>query len=98
MPVLSGGPVPTIVQSKFGSSQRVGAAPVRLLGTRLRETGWHARVSSSRRSGVGVARAGLEARKVEGMRGPMMIPRLQDLDPSTMLLQQRVIFLGSQVC
>ena len=55
--------MPTIVQSKFGSSQRVGAAPVRLLGTRLRATGWHAGVRSNR-SGVGMARAGLEAPRI----------------------------------
>ncbi len=57
--------------------------------------------SSSSRSVVGMVRcsSGLQQQfpvpVVSGFGAPL--PRLQDLDPSTMLLQQRILFLGSQV-
>lgn len=58
--------------------------------------------SSSRRSVIAMVRcsSGLQQQQfpepvVSGFGAPL--PRLQDLDPSTMLLQQRILFLGSQV-
>ncbi len=57
--------------------------------------------SRSSRSVVGMVRcsSGLQQQfpvpVVSGFGAPL--PRLQDLDPSTMLLQQRILFLGSQV-
>lgn len=57
--------------------------------------------SSSSRSVVAMVRcsSGLQQQfpepVVSGFGVPL--PRLQDLDPSTMLLQQRILFLGSQV-
>ncbi|KAG0587741.1 hypothetical protein KC19_2G188400 [Ceratodon purpureus] len=63
------------------------------------------RWSGSQRGRVMVARASsMDAYPRVSMRGPGAPPggieqfaRLQDLDPGTMLLQQRILFLGSQV-
>jgi ATP-dependent Clp protease protease subunit len=66
-----------------------------------REPKSSSRRSSSSRSVVSMVRcsSGLQQQfpepVVSGFGAPL--PRLQDLDPSTMLLQQRILFLGSQV-
>lgn len=113
MPALVGSPgAISLVLHKPPSAYFVcGAPPVRHVcveggGICLRaKKRWQRREpkssSSSRRSVIAMVRcsSGLQQQfpepVVSGFGAPL--PRLQDLDPSTMLLQQRILFLGSQV-
>ena len=102
MPAVMGAPAVCVgTNIASSSSPQVLGASVRsqnVNGMALRpriQTG--GRCTGATRVRVSRIRAGMES-PMAGMGRPGgQWPRLQDLDPSTMLLQQRILFLGSQV-
>lgn len=87
------------------SSAGVAGANLRAIsGSSCSALGYLSSRESSRRDGGRrrtVAQASFEPLDLTGSSragyGRVAAPRLQDLDPNTMLLQQRIIFLGGQV-